>query len=238
MSSIDVFVATVRAFGARLAGPGLPLSTAERERAERFHHLSDRWEFILGRVMARHLLSERCGTAPADFEFTENAHGRPEIAQPCLPSPLRFNLSHSGGIVACVIGEAGQIGVDVERLDRPPVDPRVIQRYCSVTEQAALAGMPEALRHERFLELWTLKEAYVKARGTGLTLPLSKVSFDIGADGPGGVSFNGVDEEARWMFAHTRLEPNHLLAVAAEREPNDEIGLRLRPFGPEDARLA
>lgn len=237
MADINVFVASVRAFGARLEGEGLPLSESERARAARFHHLSDRWEFVLGRVMARHLLSNRCGTAPADFRFIENDHGRPEIAYPSLDRPLRFNLSHSGGLVACVIGEGGQIGVDVERLDRPPVDPRVIRRYCSDDEQTALASMPDTLRHERFLELWTLKEAYVKARGTGLTLPLRKVSFAVGVEGPGDVSFNGLDEEARWMFAHTRLEPKHLLAVAAERDPDAEASLRLRPFAPEDAGL-
>lgn len=234
---VDVYVATVRAFGARLEDAGLPLSQAERDRAARFHHLSDRWEFVLGRVMARHLLAGRSGIAPADFHFIENAHGRPEIAHPSLERPLRFNLSHSGGLVACVIGGDGQIGVDIERLDRPPVDRRVIERYCSEREQAALAAMPDPLRHERFLELWTLKEAYVKARGTGLTLPLRSISFDIGADGPGGVSFNGVDDEARWMFAHTRLEPRHLLAVAAERPAGADAALRLRPFAPEDARL-
>jgi len=236
--SVDVYIATVRAFGARLEDAGLPLSDLERERAARFHHLSDRWEFVLGRLMARHLLAERCGTAAADFRFIENEHGRPDIAHPSLDRPLRFNLSHSGGIVACVIGEAGQVGVDVERLDRPPVDPRVIRRYCSEEEQAALAGMPEALRHERFLQLWTLKEAYVKARGTGLTLPLRQVSFDVGIEGPGDVRFNGMDEEARWMFAHTKLDPRHLLAVAAEREPDADAGLRLRTFSPEDAHLA
>jgi 4'-phosphopantetheinyl transferase len=187
--------------------------------------------------MARHLLSGRSGVAPGEFRFVENAHGRPEIAHPSLDRPLRFNLSHSGGIVACVLGEAQQIGVDVERLDRPPIDPRVIRRYCSEPEQAALAEMPEALRHERFLELWTLKEAYVKARGTGLTLPLRKVSFDVGVEGPGDVSFNGIDDEARWMFAHTRLEPRHLLAVAAERDPDAEAGVQLRTFAPEDAGL-
>ena len=237
MSSVDVFVATVRAFGARLEDGGLPLSGAERDRAARFHHLSDRWEFVLGRLMARHLLSARCSAPPAEFRFVENAPGRPEIAHPALDRPLRFNLSHSGGIVACVIGGAGQIGVDVERLDRPPVDRRVIQRYCSGQEQAALAEMPDALRHERFLQLWTLKEAYVKARGTGLTLPLRQVSFDIGVEGPGDVSFNGLDDESRWMFAHTRLEPRHLLAVSAEREPHADVGLRLRTFAPEDAGL-
>lgn len=237
MSSVDVFIAAVRAFGARLEHPDLPLSDAERERAARFHHLSDRWEFVLGRLMARHLVGERCGVAPSVFRFVENEHGRPEIAHPDLERPIRFNLSHSGGLVACVIGEAPQIGVDVERLDRPPVDRRVIQRYCSDDEQRALASMPDTLRHERFLELWTLKEAYVKARGTGLTLPLSKISFAIGVEGPGDVSFNGVDEEARWMFAHTRLEPRHLLAVAAERAPNEQVGLRLRTFGPDDAGL-
>jgi 4'-phosphopantetheinyl transferase len=235
--SVDVFVASVRAFGARLEDAALPLSEAERARASRFHHLSDRWEFRLGRLMARHLLSARSGIAPGEFRFVENAHGRPEIAHPSLDPSLRFNLSHSGGIVACVLGEAPQIGVDVERLDRPPIDPRVIRRYCSEPEQAALAEMPEGLRHERFLELWTLKEAYVKARGTGLTLPLHKVSFEVGVDGPGDVSFNGLDDEARWMFAHTRLEPRHLLAVAAEREPDAEAGVQLRTFAPEDAGL-
>ena len=236
MSPVEVFVASVRAFGARLQDDALPLSEAERARAAQFHHLSDRWEFVLGRLMARHLLSGRCGVPPGDFTFAENAHGRPEIVHPALDRPLRFNLSHSGGIVACVLGDRYQVGVDVERLDRPPVDPRVIRRYCSDAEQAALAALPEAARHERFLELWTLKEAYVKARGVGLTLPLRQVSFAMGPDGPGDVDFNGVDVEARWMFAHTRLEPRHLLAVAAEREPDAPGSLRLRTFGPDDAR--
>ncbi len=238
VSSVDVFVAHVRAFGARLEDAGLPLSDAERARAARFHHLSDRWEFVLGRLMARSLLAARTGIAAREFTFIENAHGRPEIAAPPLASHLRFNLSHSGGIVACVLGETKQIGVDVERLDRQPVDPRVILRYCSDPERASLEAMSEALRHERFLALWTLKEAYVKARGTGLTLPIRNVSFRMGDDGPEDVSFNGLDDEARWMFAHTRLEPRHLLAVAAEREPGQEIGLRLRTFAPEDAGLA
>jgi 4'-phosphopantetheinyl transferase len=235
--SIDVFVASVRAFGARLESPLLPLSDVERQRAARFHHLSDRWEFVLGRLMARHLLASQCGIPPQDFRFVENDHGRPDVAHPPVDRPLRFNLSHSGGIVACVLAGGHQVGVDVERLDRPPIHPRVISRYCSEREQAALAAMPEALRHERFLELWTLKEAFVKARGLGLTLPLRKVSFDLTPEGPGDVDFNGVDEEARWLFAHTRLEPRHLLAVAAEREPDAEAAVRLRTFGPDDAGL-
>ena len=237
MFSIDVYIATVRAFGARLEDAALPLSGGERERAARFHHLSDRWEFVLGRLMARHLLAARAGVPAGEFRFVENAHGRPEIAHPSLDRPLRFNLSHSGGVVACVLGEAHQIGVDVERLDRPPIDPRVIRRYCSEQEQASLGAIPETLRHERFLELWTLKEAYVKARGTGLTLPLRSVSFQVGLKGTGDVNFNGIDDEARWVFAHTRLEPRHLLAVAAEREPGADAALRLKTFGPEDAGL-
>lgn len=237
MFSVDVYIATVRAFGARLEDGSLPLADAERERALRFHHLSDRWEFVLGRVMARSLLAERTGTPAREFRFVENEHGRPEIAHPSLDRPLRFNLSHSGGLVACVLGESRQIGVDVERLDRPAIDPRVIGRYCSAPEQQALAGLPDALKHERFLQLWTLKEAYVKARGTGLTLPLRSISFDLGVEGPADVSFNGLDDEARWMFAHTRLDPKHLLAVAAERDPNEQVGLRLKPFTPDDAGL-
>lgn len=234
---IDVFIASVRAFGARLEDARLPLSAGERQRASRFHHLSDKWEFVLGRLMARSLLAARTGVPADAFTFVENAHGRPEIAAPALDSPLRFNLSHSGGLVACVLGEAKQVGVDIERVDRPAVDPRVIRRYCSEPEQAALGLLGDEQRHERFLQLWTLKEAYVKARGTGLTLPLASVSFAVAADGPGDVSFNGVDDEARWMFAHTRLEPKHLLAVAAEREPGEDVGLRVRTFGPEEAGL-
>lgn len=237
MFSIDVHLASVRAFGARLAGDALPLSAGERARAARFHHLSDRWEFVLGRLMARSLLSARTGVPAAAFELVENPHGRPEIAQPSLDTPLRFNLSHSGGLVACVVGGGRQIGVDVERIDRPPVSARVIGRYCSEDERAALAAVPEPMRHERFLELWTLKEAYVKARGTGLTLPVNRVAFALTDDGPGDVRFHGLDDEARWAFAHTRLDSRHILAVAAEREPDEVVALRMHPFTPEDAGL-
>lgn len=238
MSVLSVYIATVRSFGARLEGPGLPLSDEERARAARFHHMSDRWEFVLGRLMARSLLAQRTGTPPREVRLVENEHGRPEIAFPDLDRPIRFNLSHSGGLVGCIVGGPQQVGIDIERLDRPAVDPRVIRRYCSEPEQQALAGLPEAVRHERFLQLWTLKEAYVKARGTGLTLPLRRVSFALGAEGPGDVAFDGMDDARRWIFAQSRLEPRHLMAIAAEREPDEEIEIEVLTFTPGDAGLA
>jgi 4'-phosphopantetheinyl transferase len=189
------------------------LGPDERLRYERFSGDEDRRMFLLGRVMARVLVSEALGVAPTDWRWRDGVHGRPEIANP--PTPLRFNLSHSAGIVVCAIAVGRDVGVDVEDLARRPVEPAVVRRYCSPEEILDIDAQRDRW-HDRFLRYWTLKEAYLKARGLGISVTLADLSFSNDDSQPRIVlarSLQGGDE--RWVFRLAQPTDRHLIAVAA-----------------------
>ena len=216
---IAAYIAHADAFAAdarRVARALEWMSTAERERHARFRHDRDRWMFALGREMARTLVGDALDVAPGDWQWREGPHGRPEIASP--PGDLHFNLSHSAGVVACVLGRGRAIGVDLENLTRRPPDPAIVARYCSPAESEDVCAQADGWS-DRFLTYWTLKEAYLKARGLGIAVHLSDISFTLG---PGAnrarvgfrESLAGTDD--RWAFHLTRVDPHHLAAVAIE----------------------
>ena len=169
--------------------------------------------FLLGRVMARDLVGRALGVAPDAWSWREGPHGRPEIAAP--DTLLRFNIAHSSGLVACALAHGRDVGVDVEDLKRRPVEPAVVSRYCSPFEAADVEAQGDAW-HDRFLVYWTLKEAYLKARGIGISVHLSDISFSLG---PSGVTLAFLDSlagtDTRWQFALIQPSDQHLLAVAA-----------------------
>jgi 4'-phosphopantetheinyl transferase len=125
----------------------------------------------------RLLLSQQLGCEPRQIEFAAAAHGKPELAGAAAGAGLRFNLSHSGA--AGLVGWSWRrdIGVDVEVWRTMSDEAALVQRYFSTTESASWSALPQSLRHEAFFNLWTRKEAYVKALGRGLGLPLH--SFDV-----------------------------------------------------------
>jgi len=188
------------------------LQPEERARFDRYRSDADRLMFLLGRVMARDLVGRALGRAPGAWRWREGPHGRPEIAEP--DTSLRFNLAHSAGLVACAIADGREVGVDVEDLERPP-DAALVRRCCSPAEVADVEAQGEAWR-DRFLTYWTLKEAYLKARGVGISVPLAEISFSLEVDGVA-VAFldtlSGTD--TRWRFELLRPTDRHLLAVAA-----------------------
>ncbi len=192
------------------------MSAGERERYARFRHDRDRWMFALGREMARTLVGDALDVAPGAWLWREGPHGRPEIASPA--GDLHFNLSHSAGVVACVLGRGRAIGVDLENLARRPPDPAIVSRYCSAAEAEDVCARAEGWS-DRFLTYWTLKEAYLKARGLGIAVPLSDISFSLGPEPDQArveflKSLAGTDD--RWTFHLTRIAPHHLAAVAIE----------------------
>lgn len=205
------------------------LQPNERERADKYKDMEARAAFLIGRGMARAMLSEVSGVPPADWRFTEGAHGRPEIASP--DTPYHFNLAHSHGAVACIVARDREIGVDVEFLKRPQASHDVAARVCSPEELEDVNAAADAERQERFLVYWTLKEAYLKARGLGISVPLADVAFSVASGQPVFMPRGTLaDVDTRWTFRLAQPNDAHLLAVAVDTRDGAEPNIRFQRF--------
>jgi 4'-phosphopantetheinyl transferase len=149
------------------------LAPEERERADRFRFDLHRSRFIAGRGILRLLLAPHAGCAPSALRFAHGEHGKPRLAG----GEPAFNLSHSGPVALFALAATGELGIDVELPDRELADVRLAERFFSASEVAALMSLPRELRRTAFLHCWTRKEAFIKARGDGLSLALD--SFDV-----------------------------------------------------------
>jgi 4'-phosphopantetheinyl transferase len=149
------------------------LSADERARAARFRFDRDRDRFVVGRGLLRRLLGSYLGTTAAEVSFVYGAHGKPLLAD----AGLWFNVSHSGAVALFAFSTAGEVGIDVE-LDAPEfARERIAERFFSPAEVTALRSLPPALQGRAFMACWTRKEAFIKARGDGMSLALD--SFDV-----------------------------------------------------------
>lgn len=195
------------------------LPARERERYARFQHAATAHEYLLGRRLVRAWLHALTGHPSADWVFEEGPKGRPEIAAPA--STLRFNLAHSGGVVACVMTNAHEAGVDVEDLQRRAVERDLWHRFCAPSEAADIEAQPQSDQQRRFLTYWTLKEAYLKARGLGIAVHLADIAFDLSAPRPR-ITFRESLEGTpdTWQFAVTEVRPHHLISWCVAGDPS------------------
>ena len=192
------------------------LSEAERAKQARFLAPEDAELYLVAHALTRCLLARYLGLAPRALAFQAGARGRPELDGPAADSGVRFNLSHTRGLAACGVSLHAAIGVDVEHTTRKVELLRVGKRVFSPRERAGLAELTGAAQRRRFFELWTLKEAYVKATGKGLASPLQGVTFEAQGDDPVVVSFEDPADgsEEAWCMRRHELPPQHRLAVA------------------------
>lgn len=210
------------------------LDPEERRRHQRLRFARHRHSFLVSHALLRATLSRYAAEAPRTWTFERNAHGRPEIAAPHTARRLRFNLSHTQGLVACAVTFDADIGVDVESRCRRRINLRVADRFFSPPEVSDLRALPEAEQRQRFLELWTLKEAYIKARGMGLALPLRRFGLTLPASGQPHLTFlDGIeDDPTGWQFTLDRSNPDHYLAVAVRTQASQTIEIRVRDTVP------
>lgn len=225
----------------RLAQYESLLSADERERQRRFVRPIDALHYLVAHALVRTALSQYADVAPQDWRFEANKYGRPQVAAPAAAKDLQFNLSHTSGLVACGIAWRREIGVDVEDLGRAELSLNIADRYFSRPEAAELKSLPSERQPERFFEYWTLKEAYIKARGVGMSLPLDRFTIHLGAEHlnterPIAISFTPplVDDPATWQFAQFRPTPRHVLAVAVRCSPGKLCRVTLREFTPDE----
>lgn len=174
--------------------------------------------FLAARLLVQTVLAAYASLLPAAWRFETNRWGRPYIANPEAPPGLLFNLSHKPGVVTCLVGFDRDLGVDVEHCAARPYLFDIASRFFSPAEASALMALPEEDRVRRFYELWTLKEAYIKARGVGLSLGLANFSFSPSGN-TAAVRFEpGFDDDPEtWDFRLFRLVEEHLIATAVRR---------------------
>lgn len=190
------------------------LPEEELEKQQRFSVDSPRRLDLVARALQRTVLSRFVpAVAPRDWRFEIHEKGRPSIA-PGLAADLDFNIAHTAGLVVMAAGRGLRVGIDVEAFARRR-NLEIARRYFSPREIAGLRALPPADQPRRFLELWTLKEAYLKAIGMGISGGLGSMTFDLGA---GGISFERVadPDAARWKFHQRKVGETHLVALACK----------------------
>jgi 4'-phosphopantetheinyl transferase len=159
------------------------LSTDEGQRRDRFRFESDRKDFAFARGMLRTVVAAYLGADPRKLRFHYTEHGKPALAGSGreTETDLQFNLSHTQGAVLLGICRQRAIGVDVERVREDVVPRDIAARFFSPAEQRALQSLPETEQRQAFFRCWTRKEAFLKARGHGLSFPLAGFDVSIGA---------------------------------------------------------
>jgi 4'-phosphopantetheinyl transferase len=149
------------------------LASDERERAARFHSGRHRDHYIVARGRLREILSYYLGRSPASIEFTYGPFGKPALLIPAL----HFNVSHSGVIAVYAVARSRSVGIDVEEIRPEFSRERIAERFFSSREVRELRSLPAEAQTDAFFRCWTRKEAYLKACGGGLSIPLD--SFDV-----------------------------------------------------------
>ena len=196
------------------------LHPAEREQEPRFYFETDRRRYLVTRALLRTVLSRYAPLEPPQWMFSTNDYGKPEIANAQVRKQrLAFNLSHTRNLIVLGITRGRSLGVDVENLRRRKASIEVADHFFAPQEVAALTAEPAEKQQYRFFEYWTLKEAYIKARGMGLTLPLHKFGFHYSDDHSVKITIDPDlgDDAARWQFWQFRPSPDYLAAICGER---------------------
>ncbi len=205
------------------------LDDVELGRLERFHFAEHRHQFLVSHALLRFALSSyHSSLGPADWQFSTNDYGRPMVANRRMAgnNPV-FSLSHTRGLVVLAICRSGELGVDVEFCRQFGDAARLSDQFFSAGESRDLNSLPESQQGQRYFDYWTLKEAYMKARGLGFAIPLRSFSFDLSLPGKIGFSVEpgAGDRKEGWQFWQTRPNTTHRIAVAHR---TDEVPQRIK----------
>ena len=194
------------------------LSADERARAGRFYFQQDREHFIAARGRLRIILGRYLVIDPNQLRICYSPSGKPSVAQECGGEAVRFNVSHSHGLALYAITHGRELGVDLERIRPDRADAQLAEHFFSPREVAMLRALPTSLQQEAFFHCWTRKEAYIKAKGEGLSCPLDR--FDVSlVPGEAAALLSTPDdppEASRWTLQELFPGPGYVAAIAVE----------------------
>jgi len=193
------------------------LSQDERARAQRFRFDRDRDRFVAARVALREILGRCIGLPAHEIVFEYGPYGKPALESPA-GAGVEFNVSHCEGLALIAVAAGRRVGVDLERIVSGASRQRIAERFFSPAEIAALRALPAASQDEAFFACWTRKEAYIKARGEGLSIPLDEFSVSLAPGEPAALldcSF-AEDEVRNWSLQSLAPAPGFVAALAVE----------------------
>jgi 4'-phosphopantetheinyl transferase len=225
------FRATDRLDEAAIAAASSVLSDEERAQYRRFRFAHDARDYAAAHALLRHTLSLGGDQTPAEWRFARTPGGKPLLIAEDA-NRASFSLSHTRGMVACAVTSDAQVGVDVEWVDREVDAEGIAARFFAPAEAAQLAELEGDARRDRFFDLWTLKEALVKALGRGMAMSLRSLAFTVEPGGDIRLDAPDVDPGA-WRFALFAPSPRHRLALAVERPSSGAAQLIFRSSAHE-----
>ena len=194
------------------------LAADERTKAERFHFQKDRERFVTAHGILRAILGRYLNRDPESLSFCYGSHGKPVLAGESGADALRFNMSHSHEAVLYAVTRGREIGIDVEFIRCDLEAEQIAERFFSKKEIATLRSLPPGIRQYAFFLCWTRKEAYIKARGEGLSIPLDQFDVSLIPGEPAALlsTQTDSDEALRWSLHELALGAGYAAALAAE----------------------
>lgn len=199
------------------------LTPAEVDRASRFQFARDRRRFIVSHAAMRAILGGRAGVPAEQVEIGTDSRGKPAV-----PGSIAFNLAHSGEIALCAVSNGAEVGVDVEQVREVSDAESILRGHFAPGEVERWLQLPGPLRNEGFLRLWTCKEAWLKACGLGLSLPMNHSEIRVSDGEARFVSVGGRTADAtRWTLRMFEPAPGYTAAVCVEAP---EVSVRCRQW--------
>lgn len=192
------------------------LAADEQARAERFYFQRDRERFITAHGVLRAILGLYLNRAPGCLSFRYSTHGKPALAWDHAGDALCFNMSHSRGVGLYAIARGREVGIDLEFMRCDLKVEQIAERFFSRPEIATLRALPTHSRRRAFFLGWTRKEAYIKARGAGLSLPLDQFDVSLTPGEPAALlrTQPDPDEALRWSLQELTLASGYVAALA------------------------
>ena len=207
------------------------LSSEEQERADRFRFEKDQVQYTAGRAFLRTILGRYLQISPKDLRFRYNGYGKPYLADEFASTKLHFNLAHSRGLALYAVAVDTEVGVDIEHIRPEFATTEIAQRFFAPEEVKVLLSLDPAIQKSAFFDCWTRKEAFIKARGMGLSLPLDQFVVAFGPNVDAALLSAKNDAQASKTWTIGNLAPAHEYA-GAFAAPLANVQLRLWRFTP------
>jgi len=194
------------------------LAPDDLDRAHRFRFERDRSRFVVAHGVLRALLATTCGVPPQHVRLSFGPYGKPALDPIHGQGTLQFNLTHSHDLALVALTRGRELGIDVEYCRPMPDAELIAARFFSPAEQTALHELPDAARIRGFYTCWTRKEAYIKARGEGLSLPLDSFDVSVGGMTPARLVhvYDKPEEVKRWSLQTIPVPSNYVATLAVE----------------------